>query len=214
MPAIKSQLTSASTVLWSGGEPFNGYVLLLMALPNYSGTVWTRVSLRDCKPKLRIPTRVKIPIREGVYDVDTRLWQTTSIIPPGVKYSSFFYDDTDRLIAVGPDLFTVTVDPYVLAPPTLTDPTASVVSPAPEDVPSTLISGAFYNAPLRENVSGTKNDINTLFTISRSVYSVVLLIWNQTVLDEGVHYTISGANITMLSPFIPGSTDTFEAVIF
>lgn len=211
MAASSSQLTSASAISWSGGTLFNGYVLLIMTPPNTGGATWTRVSLKDCRPKLRVPTRVKVPIREGVYDPDTRVWQTTSIVPPNAKYSAFFYDDNDVLIAIGSALFTVTADPYTLAPPTLTAPTAETVSPEPEDVPSTGVY--VVGAPGFENVTGTKDGVNTAFTISRTG-TVVLLVWNSAVLEEGVAFTRVATAITMISPYLPGSTDTFKALIW
>ncbi len=213
MAAEKAQLVYGSTIQWSGGRAFDGSVLLLMALPSTGGATWTRVSLKDLKPKLRIPTRIKVPIVSGAYDANTRIWRTDSIQPPNVKYAAFFYDSTDRLIAYDSALFTVTESPYTLTPPTLTDPTATVDVPMPEDVPSTQITTVAYSVPTREDVAGTKNGVNDDFTISKTG-TIVLLIWNQLVLDEGVHYTKSGVNITMLSPFIPESGDTFEALIW
>lgn len=214
MAAEKAQLTYGSNITWSGGKPFNGYVLLIMALPSAGGAPWTRVALKDTRPRLRVPTRIRVPIREGVYDPDTQIWRTDSLVPPNVKYSSFFYDSTDRLIAIGPELFAVETATYTLAPPTLTDPDAALASPRPEDVPSTQTTMVYYNAPTREDIEGTKDGVNTAFTISKSVYSVVLVIWNGVVLDQGVHYTISGKDITMIAPNLPEVGDTFEAVIW
>jgi len=184
-----------------------------MALPSTGGAQWTKVCLKDCRPKLRVPVRVKVPIREGLYESETKIWRTDSLVPPNVKYSAFFYDDTDRLIAVGPELFAVEAGEYTLTPPTLTDPTVAIASPQPEDVPSTQVTTMIYGAPTRVPVQGTKNGTNVSFTISITGV-VVLLVWNQTVLTEGVHYTLAGNAITMIAPFIPGSGDTFEAVIF
>lgn len=204
--AQKAQLTSASNITWSDGSLFNGYVLLIMAPP----TGYAHVVLRDKRPHLRVPQRYRVPIREGQYVPDTQVWRTDSLVPVNVRYSAFFYDSTDKLVSAGSSLFAVTSDPYTLAPPALTVPSAAVVSPTPETVPSAPVV-VYQNVPTRENVSGTKNSINTAFSISRAG-SVVFVIWNQMVLTEGVHYTRTGTSITMT--VAPDSGDTLEAVIY
>jgi len=216
MAAESAQLISTNTIKWSGGRNFDGWVLLLMAMPKVDGVAWTRISLKDKRPKLRVPTRVRVPIRDGVYDATTEIWQTTSLVPPQVKYAAFFYDDNNVLIATKSALFVVETDPYTLDPPSLPDPTAETNVPTPQAVPGSVDGTVTVTAggtPTREDVSGTKNGVNTAFTISSSG-TVVLLIWNQTVLDEDVHYTISGTNITMQAPYLPDAGDTFEALIW
>ena len=212
MTAQTAQLTSASTITWVDTTPFNGYALLIMALPSTSGAGWTRAILRDTRPRLRVPTRVKVPIREGVYDVSSRVWFTSSLVPTQVKYASFFYDATDRLIANGPSLFSITATPYTLAPPTLTDPTAAVVAVGPEDVPSTLVTTFTFGVPPRIDLVGTKNGINVLFTANALPVSMVMVIWNGMVLEEGVGYTRSGLDYTLA--FAPESGDSLEAVLW
>jgi hypothetical protein len=214
------QLVSSSTITWSDGTPFNGYAILIMALPTQGGQQWTQVALRDCKPKRKCPQRVKVPIREGVYDPVTMLWSTDSLVPENVVYSAWYYDDTDQLIAIGSQLFSIVAGggagsspiPYTLNPPTLPTPTAAISSPQPGSAPSTQVNTVVYGAPIRENVSGTKNGVNTAFTIGSAVYQVVMILWNQTVLTAGVQYTLSGANLTMIAPFIPGATDQLEDI--
>jgi len=112
MAAESAQLISTNTIKWSGGRNFDGWVLLLMAMPKVDGVAWTRISLKDKRPKLRVPTRVRVPIRDGVYDATTEIWQTTSLVPPQVKYAAFFYDDNNVLIATKSALFVVETDPY------------------------------------------------------------------------------------------------------
>lgn len=63
----------------------------------------------------------------------------------------------------------------------------------------------------REDVSGTKDGSNTSFSISKSTYNAAWIFHNGLLLRENTGYTISGANITMISA--PKSTDTFEAII-
>jgi hypothetical protein len=207
--ANKAQLTYSTTVQWSGGTLFDGYVLLIMALPSASGSTWSKVCLKDSRPRLRVPVRVMVPIRQGVYDPATQVWRTDSILPPSVRYSSFFYDSTDRLVAVGPDLFTITADSYTLTPPTLTDPTAAVVGVTPETVPSAPISVTI--GPTVEDVQGTKNGLNTSFTITRAG-TIVFIMLNGVVQTSGVDYTLTGTAVTMTAA--PASDDTLKAVIW
>jgi hypothetical protein len=209
MTASMAQLTSASAINWSGGTPFNGYVLLVMALPSADGASWSRVNLRDARPRLRVPTRVKVPIREGQYDTDTRIWQTSALVPTNVKYASFFYDDTDRLIAAGPSLFTAAADPYTLAPPTLTDPTAASIPTDPEDVLSRFIPAVM--TAYREDLAGTKNSSNLAFTATETA-RIAMVVWNGLVLAEGTDYTRSGLNYTMV--IAPDSGDRLEIFLW
>jgi hypothetical protein len=207
--ANKAQLTYTTTIQWSGGTLFDGYVLLIMALPSASGSDWSKVCLKDSRPRLRVPTRVMVPIRQGVYDTATYVWRTDSILPPLVKYSSFYYDSTDRFIAVGPDLFTITADSHTLTPPTLTDPTAAVVSVTPETVPSAPVTVTI--GPTVEDVQGTKNGVNTSFTITRAG-TITFILLNGVVQTSGTDYTLTGTALTMT--VAPAADDTLKAVIW
>ena len=206
-----AQLTYGSTIEWSGGTPFSGYVLLLMAMPG--ATAYSNIFLRDCQPKTEVPRRVKIAIREGVYDTSAKIWRTDSLVPSTVKYCTFFYDDADRLISAGPGLQTVTVDPFTLTPPTLTDPTAAADCPTPEVVPDPSIVIVYATAPKREDVAGTKNGVNDAFTVS-TAGSLVVIIWNGQILDKDIGYTQVGTAITMAAGYIPASGDSLEALIW
>lgn len=116
MAASTAQITTASVINWSTGVPFNGYVVFTVNLPS----PYTKVFLKDTSPQLRVPTKIRIPIREGVYDSLSQIWQTSSLVPPTCTYSTVFYDSTDRSIANGAATFTVTSSLYTLNPPTLT----------------------------------------------------------------------------------------------
>jgi hypothetical protein len=59
----KAQLTSDNPIAWSGGDLFNGHVVLLMALPSTGGNPWGRVMLRNVDQRLSVPVSVKVPIR-------------------------------------------------------------------------------------------------------------------------------------------------------
>lgn len=207
----RASLTAASSITWTSGLPFNGYVLLLMALPSSNGATWTRVSVRDQRPKLHVPTRFKVPIREGVLDTTTKVWRTDGLVPTNVQYTSFFYDDNDQLIASGGTLFPLTTSPFTLAIPSLADGTAAVAVPTPETVPSTGIT--VLNTGVLENVTGTRNNSNNLFSISHVPTQLVLIIWNGLILEENVGFVRAGTTITMQAGYIPRSTDSLKALI-
>lgn len=217
MSVSRVQVVSAAPIKWSDGALFNGYILLIIALPNQGAQQWTQIALRNSQPKLKVPQRVKIPIKEGVLDTFTLAWSTDSLVPENTQYSVWFYDDTDQLIAIGAQLFQILANgvnpfPYTLPIPALPVPNLALTSPQPGSAPSSQVNTLFFGAPIRENVNGTKNGVNTAFTINSAVYQVVLILWNQTVLTQGVQYTISGANVTMIAPFIPAANDQLEDV--
>lgn len=209
----RAAITSAANVTWQSGDLFNGWLLLIAVPPNYSGTQYPNISLRNSIPKIQVPQRIKIPITEGVIDINSKVWMTSSFVPTNVLYSAWFYDDTSTLIAVGAALFTVTTDPYTIAVPTLTDPTASVVSPTPGSVPNTTIQTLTYGAPSEESLSGVQNGTNLIFTISHQG-AFVFVLRNGAVMTPTVDYTQSGATITFTSGNAPLSDDTLKAVIF
>ena len=55
MAAEKATLTAAATITWEDTTPFNGYVLLLMALPSSSGALF----------RLRLPRAEKKAQKKG-----------------------------------------------------------------------------------------------------------------------------------------------------
>jgi len=71
----------------------------------------------------------------------------------------------------------------------------------------------YATAPTREDVAGTKDGVNDDFTVT-SAGSLVVIIWNGTILDKDVGYTQSGVNITMAVGYIPNSGDSLEALIW
>jgi hypothetical protein len=213
MSVAKSTLTSAATIQWQSGDTFNGWLLLIAVPPNFSGVQYPNIALRNSSPKLIVPQRVKVAIQDGVLDSSSKVWQTSSLVPTRILYSSWFYDDTNQLIATGTALFSITTDPFTISIPALVDPTAAIVSPTPESVPNTTVQTITYSAPTQENVAGNKNGVNTAFTISRAG-TIVFIIRNGNVLTPTVDYTQSGTAITFLTGSIPAASDQLIAVIF
>lgn len=213
MSISRSAITSAASINWQSGTPFNGWLLLIISPPTLSGVAFPFVSLRDSSPKLKVPVRVRIPIREGVLDQTAKVFQSSSLVPTNAVYSAWWYDDNGILIATGATLFTITTDPYTIAVPTLTDPLAAVTPPTPESVPSTLVNTIVYNAPTFEALTGTQNGVNLVFTISHAG-TMVFITRNGAVLTPGVDFNQSGTTITFTSGNAPLADDTMKAVIF
>lgn len=61
-------------------------------------------------------------------------------------------------------------------------------------------------------ISGTKDGVNTAFTIPDGTVGTCVPILNGVVMVEGTQFTRTGADITVISPMV-GSTDTFEALV-
>ena len=199
----------AGTVLWSTGETFDGYALILLALPGTHAAV----SMDGTFPRSRIPTNTIVPIQDGAYNQNTWLYFNADIEPPNTKYAAYFYDlNWVRIAPSGTaDLFTITANPHTLTAPTLTAPTAASSAPLPGSVAGTT---ATYLYVSKEIPSGTKNGVNATFTLSTSSYRTVDIRLNGVSLLEGTGYTVVGATLTMLTGYIPGATDTLEAVIY
>jgi hypothetical protein len=127
-----AKLSSATQVLWDSGEPFDGFVAIYIALPGDH----TLAALDNSYANL-IPLRTVIPIVEGVYNQNCSLYFNADIEPPNTQYVAYWYDATKKRIAPSGDgtLFTVTADPHVLTPPTLTVPPTATTVPAPQEVP-------------------------------------------------------------------------------
>lgn len=63
--------------------------------------------------------------------------------------------------------------------------------------------------------SGTKDGVNTAFTLASTPSPALSLqlVYNGFVMKAGVGYTLSGANITAIAPYLPNTSngDTYEA---
>lgn len=199
----------AGTVLWSSGESFDGYALILLALPGTHASV----SMDGTFPRARIPTNTVIPIQDGIYNQNSWLYRNADIEPPNTQYAAYFYDlNWVRIAPAGAAaLFTISADPYTLVAPTLTAPTAAVVAPSPTTVPSAGSSILYIS---KEQPTGTKNGVNDTFTLSSSSYHAVDIRLNGVSLLQNTGYTVFGATLTMLPGYIPGATDTLEAIIY
>lgn len=207
-----SQLTTGSTIAWSSGASFNGYALLVAALPALGSGSYPQASAASVWPKHRIPTHVQVPIEAGVYDADAKVMKTSAIEPPGVKYTAYFFDINDVLVATGDELFVVTADTHTLNPPTLTAPTAASVSVAPESGTTGQVQNFITTAPTLVDLTGTKDGVNKAFTVPGGTINAMQLFWNGQYLEDGVGYTRAGNSVTLTDA--PGAGDSLEATVW
>lgn len=199
----RAKLLTAANVAWSDGEPFDGFVLMFLSLP----LTYDKAFL-ESSGGFRIPTRVKVPINAGELSPQVRLHQTGTISPPNTRWTDLWYDTSGRQIATG-SLHTIDTDEYTLTPPTLTAVTAPSTVDASGFVANLLTTPTF---PLHEELSGTKDGVNKVFTVSTSPLSWLALWRGGFKLVEGTDYTRNGTTVTFTAAVpAPVSNETLEA---
>lgn len=140
--ATPQTVTLTGTITWSDGTLFDGYVLLGLGLPSNATDVWPSLAVGAGKyPMLRLPIWTVVPIRQGVFDPNTKVFVNTSIDPPNSKYGAYWFDNNKRRIypaaGVTAAPFTISASAngtYALTPgASLTLPLAPTTIPNAED---------------------------------------------------------------------------------
>lgn len=222
MPSAPRQasIKSTSRVEWSDGSPFNGFLLVGLALPTVSGYTYARTFLGNTGKPQRIPLWTKIPIDTGVYDNAAKVFFNADLDPPNTRYSAWWYDHNNRQVAGPASLFEVTTDPHVLATPTLTVPSVPITLPAPQvDIPADPVNFAayVYGEIPTGTISGTNGaDGNPTFTLNYTPAppGSLILVKNNVILNQDTDYSISGNTITYLTGSIPITGDFHIAVMY
>ncbi len=198
--------TSPTQVAWSNGESFDGYVMIMLAMP--SGYVGLNAFVAGFNPVMPLAQRWRFFIANGYIDAGSTLPYTTSLEPPNTQYAAFWYDLNDILINTTSAMFTVSSSPVILTAPALAAPTAASSLPNPGTGPSPTTGGG-YSA--NETPSGTQNGINTIFTLAHNPNpSGLLELYKNGVLqNQGVDYTLASNTITYT--FAPQSGDVIRA---
>lgn len=135
-PPQSATLNQATTITWSDGDLFNGFLLLGLVMPR-SGDRWAEVDLGGQSPAERIPIFTRVPITDGKFDNTVGVLYTSSISPPHTQYAAWYYDASTyppREIA-GPSTF------FTVSTPTLTPPILTLTSPTPGNQPPTPDAG-------------------------------------------------------------------------
>ena len=73
--------------------------------------------------------------------------------------------------------------------------------------------GGDVGAPTEAVLTGTQDGVNDTFTLASTPLRLFLFL-NGNLLSSGTAYTLVGATITMIPPFIPLSTDIFRAEVW
>lgn len=129
-PQVAGLATSPAQVLWSNGEPFDGYVWLGLVLP----VGYTATFLWATQRPLQLPQFIKVPIIGGIIDPTTQIYYNANLNPANTSYVAYFFDRIDNLIAPASGTavpFTVTANPTTLVVPALTIPAAGT-PPVPQ----------------------------------------------------------------------------------
>lgn len=124
------------TPAWTGGELFNGFVSIALALPSNSGGDFPTVYLGAGQRRCQLPIWTRVRVKDGVFDPEAKLFFNADIDPPNTRYFAYWFAYPKFRVSplVGnPSAFTVTADPYAITIPTLTDPTAPTTAPVPVD---------------------------------------------------------------------------------
>ncbi len=201
-----AKIVTAADVAWTTGDLFNGFLLLLIALPASRGSAYLKDSQRQ-----RVPLDIKIPVLEGVVQDKVKIWQTTELEPPNMQYCALWYDDTLLQIAVGPSLFTVTTEEHTVTPPTLTSPTVAIACPTPgAPLTDSSVIGLTDRTIIIEQTTGTGASV----TITQTPFQIQGIYFNGMLLKEGGgdDYTVSGLTISFISPLTVASDDVVMAV--
>jgi len=209
MPADKCLVTNSQIFRWSNDTPFNGYCLVLMSFPHAnSGVSWSYAVVNDSPMRLRVPSAVKLPIRDGYFESDAALIRTDKLSPPLCQWAAFYYDNTDRLIAIEGNRFNSSAASIDLStnPFTITTIGFPASYPYPQEVPN--------NYPEIDviPVDGT----TTVFTLSRSGSSYVVME-NDSPMVTPADYTISqpGAGQAQITFVVaPGINDRVVVYIW
>ena len=195
----KSQLQTASEVQWSDGTPFQGSLLLVLALPTLAGETYGTAFLKGSDVhQWRIPTRIKVPIVDGVMSSDVRVWQNADIEPPKTVYCGFWYDATDNnIVTEAPQLVEIAADPYTITVPTLTVPTVASTCPSLASLDLISSSSVLLSASILtvETATGTGSSV----TLASPPSLIVGLWYNGILLKPTTDYTVSGNTITFVN---------------
>jgi len=133
-------------------------------------------------------------------------------ISPGKYYWALRYTDSTGLIK---DFFVNTYRIIVGASEedvTDTDITIAI-NLSTVTVNLTIQFGISQTFRKQEDLTGTKNGVNTTFTLPRNYLTdLEFIIFNGRILAKDVAYTRSGTTITMLSGYIPISTTSLKSM--
>ncbi len=121
-----------TTISWTTGDTFNGFLLVSLVPATLSGTTYTEGDYGYVYPSEQLPPFAIIPIQAGLLNSSLGLYFNEDISPPNTTYIARWYDTTKRLISGPSAAFSVTTDPIsTLTIPTLTAPSAGGSPPVP-----------------------------------------------------------------------------------
>jgi len=99
-------------ITWSDDSLFTGILYVALVPPEYSeNDDATSVDYQAFYPGQKIPTRVGIPIVNGLFNNSLGLFYNEDLSPPNSRYACRLYDITGRAVTSMSSLFEVNSDP-------------------------------------------------------------------------------------------------------
>lgn len=140
----------AGTINWSDGSPFNGWAVFLLVPPDG----YSRMFLADVFPKVQIPLRIAVPVVNGVFNQNCRVWYNADLEPVNSKWVIYWLDFTGTTIAspaTMSDAFSISTATHTVTPPTLTAPTTESVLPPIDWDPNPVALQNFFTSDTNGN---------------------------------------------------------------
>lgn len=126
------KMPTTSTINWSNGVPFNGYMWFGLIPPIYGSTDATSVDWGGFVPESKIPQVFPIPIVSGKFNTQLGLYYNADLMPPNSQYNAFLVDTTFRVLGSAAP-FTVSDNPVSNVPSiTATVPSTGGTAPVPD----------------------------------------------------------------------------------
>lgn len=151
--SLTSQILSSSTISWSDGTTFDGFIVFLTVVPStfqqsgVNGEVISAIpTFAKSSPLQDAPLWTIIPIRNGEIDGNFKVWKTTNYNPRGCKYTVYLFDASwTQITGVSgfpSGLFTLTNDTYTFTLGAITVPSSDGSATTPQTGDDTLAIGS------------------------------------------------------------------------
>ena len=128
-PPRVAKLNPSTTVMWSNGALFNGFIRFGLVAPTIGGNDVSQLAENAAFEGERVPVNTIIPIIAGKFDTDLGLFYNEDLNPPNSQYVIWYYDLSGNLIAGPSTLFSVNQTSPALPALTLTVPVAGSTIP-------------------------------------------------------------------------------------
>jgi hypothetical protein len=157
-------VTLDTPLLWSDGDPFEGYLVFLVVVPQeqqLSGKnnklLTKNPVLARSNPPVSAPLWHLLPIKNGALASNCRVWKTNAYSPKGCKYYLYLFDKTGAKID---NVYTLPTEPLAI----LQDYRVEIGPIIDNSVEGTLV-GPENNAPASVMLNLPLDMTNTFFVV-------------------------------------------------